>query len=98
MPSAIPADPTPDALFELRKVAFGLALRQLRLDKGFTQEQLAWATGISPIFISNLERGYKEPCLNTIATLCESLKIPVGDLMLIYDALLRKLQQQGPKS
>jgi transcriptional regulator with XRE-family HTH domain len=77
-----------------RQSAFGAALRADRLEKAVTQEQLAWATGISPIFISNLERGLKEPCLNTIATLCEALNVPISDVMLACEKALRRLPRQ----
>ncbi len=42
---------------ELPAVSFAALLRQLRMEARLTQEELAYAAGLSPRSISDLERG-----------------------------------------
>ena len=60
---------------------FGKRLRQLRLDAGWTQEQLAEAAGITTTYTSDLERGTKVPSLTIALRLSRAFKIPVGELL-----------------
>jgi transcriptional regulator with XRE-family HTH domain len=53
--------------------AFGKRVRELRLEKGMTQEQLAEAAGLHPTFISNVERGYRNSTLSTLVRLADAL-------------------------
>ncbi|PRA54708.1 MULTISPECIES: helix-turn-helix domain-containing protein [Pseudomonas] len=55
---------------ELKK-AFGLAVRDIRLSKGLSQEAL----GPSQPFVSDLERGIKSPSLEKIHDLASSLGV-----------------------
>ena len=52
---------------------FGKRLRQLRLDAGWTQEQLAEAAGITTTYTSDLERGTKVPSLTILLRLSRAL-------------------------
>lgn len=60
--------------------AFGVALSKLRIEKGFTQEQLGFETELTRTYISLLERGIKSPTLDTLAALCKTLKITLATL------------------
>ena len=62
-------------------IAFGAVLREYRLEQEMTQEQLAWNSGVDRKFIGALERGLKEPCLETIIKLTHILEIPLGEFM-----------------
>ena len=55
------------------KVAFGHALRQIRLARGVTQED--FSTVSSRTYISSLERGIKSPTLEKVDSLAEALEI-----------------------
>lgn len=55
--------------------AFGQRVRELRLEKGMTQEQLAEAAGLHPTFISNVERGYRVPTIVTLLKLADGLNM-----------------------
>jgi len=59
---------------------FGKRLRQIRRQKDITQEQLAEAVGISPTFLSNLERGINGPSFEILEKLSQVLHVPVRDL------------------
>ena len=54
----------------------GLNFRRMRNDNGWTQEQAAERTGVSQQYISDLERGRRNP---TVLTLHE-LTAPFGKL------------------
>lgn len=73
---------------ELR--AFGCALQKHRKAKALTQEQLSWQTKIDRKFISSLERGVKEPGLQTILKLTRALEIPVAAFMAEVAAFLEE--------
>lgn len=74
---------------ELR--AFGHALRKHRQAKSLTQEQLSWQTKIDRKFISALERGIKEPGLQTILKVTRALDVPVGVFMSDVAACLEEI-------
>lgn len=59
-------------VFSMREQgAFGRALRQVRIAKGWSQYQLPPAVGLR--HISDLERGVKEPSARTIEVICRRM-------------------------
>lgn len=58
---------------------FGLRLKELRLEKGYTQEKLAWQANIEPMHISKIERGIINTSLSQILNLAKALKISPKD-------------------
>ena len=58
---------------------FTCRLKQFRLAKGLTQEQLAEAIGMSPVFISHVEAPNvdRTVSLGTLFSIAEALDIPV---------------------
>lgn len=54
---------------------FGRILRKQRLDKGLTQEELAFRAGMSVPYLSDLERGKWNPSLAVIIDLARGLDI-----------------------
>ena len=59
---------------------FGKRLRQVRRQQDITQEQLAEAVGISPTFLSNLERGINGPSFEILEKIAQVLHVPVREL------------------
>jgi len=55
--------------------AFGKVLKRVRLEKGVTQEHLAQESGYHPTYISQIERGQKNPSVNTIFRFAKVLEI-----------------------
>lgn len=55
-------------------VAFGRALYSLRIEKDFSQEELSFRSDIDRSFLSQIERGEKEPCLGVIFKLSKALE------------------------
>jgi transcriptional regulator with XRE-family HTH domain len=60
---------------------FAANVRQLRMDGGMSQEQLAGRTGLHPTEISRLERAVREPRLGTIVRLARGLDVGVERLV-----------------
>ena len=61
-------------------VRFGKRIRRLRTERGWTQIDLAVHTGLGRVFISDLERGKKEPCLRSIEILAIGFGMTVPQL------------------
>ena len=59
---------------------FGKRVRYLRRDRDMTQEQLAELADLSVNFISQIERGYSSPSLETIIKFAKALEVDVGEL------------------
>lgn len=55
------------------KKAFGLALKEIRIEKGLTQEDFALVS--SRTYLSMLERGLKSPTLEKIDDVCSVLGV-----------------------
>lgn len=62
------------------RVTFGQRLRELRKERGFSQEAFADHCGFARSYMSRLERGAGNPSLDAIQTLADALQIEVVDL------------------
>ena len=61
--------------------AFGACLRELRQEKGCSQEQLAMKCELDRTFISLLERGHRQPSLSTILIIASALDTKPEDIV-----------------
>ena len=61
---------------------FNEKLRNLRKQKGITQEELAGKAGISTSFIGHIERGEKIASVETLAALSESMDMDLNYMIL----------------
>lgn len=61
--------------------SFGEVLKQLRQDRGLSQEELGFASGYHRTYISLLERGEKSPSLRTIFRLAQALKVEPSEMV-----------------
>lgn len=52
-----------------------------RIKAGLTQEKLAAECSMDRAYVSEIERGLKEPCLSTLLKLGQVLLISSGDLL-----------------
>jgi transcriptional regulator with XRE-family HTH domain len=59
---------------------FGRALRQLRLDAGLTQQELADRVGIGVEYVSRLENGHRGARWHTVMRLLRALDATLADL------------------
>lgn len=56
-------------------------LRALRHDEGLSQEALAHIAGLHRTYISDLERGTRNPSIAVVDTLARALAVPAGKLL-----------------
>lgn len=61
--------------------AIGKKIRTLRLDQDLTREELSEQAGISSTFLGDIERGSKEPSLQTLVKLAAALKLQLRELV-----------------
>ncbi|MBJ6727377.1 response regulator [Geomesophilobacter sediminis] len=61
--------------------AFGVVIRRLRRDHGFSQEKLSVYSGLDRTFISNIEGGKQQPSLVSIFAFANALKISVSAIL-----------------
>ncbi|HVD40219.1 MAG TPA: helix-turn-helix transcriptional regulator [Solirubrobacterales bacterium] len=73
-----------------RAQAFGDALRQLREERGLSQEAAALACGIDRAYFGKLERADKVPTLTTLWKIADALDTLPSDLLARAERLLQK--------
>lgn len=81
-----------------RRLAFGSALREVRLRKEIAQEQL----GASQSFVSTVERGIRSPTIAKMEEFAERLGVNPATLMILMqvgldgdeDALLKRIRDE----
>lgn len=61
--------------------AFGERLRELRVERGVSQDELAGVTDVHSTAIGRLERGAREPRLTTILRVARGLGVEPGELL-----------------
>jgi len=60
---------------------FGKAVKELRLKKGMTQQQLANACGLDISHVGQIERGQRNPTLGVMQGLASILGVRLSDLL-----------------
>lgn len=75
MPPRTKADRTKEG------IAFGKRVRELRRERGWSQEQLAEAAGMNWLQVGHIERGSSDPKLSTIVKLAKAFRIHPADLL-----------------
>ena len=65
--------------------ALGKAIRQLREERGMTQEALAHEAGVTVGHMSMIERGHSNPTWATVRRLAKGLDTLVADLAELAD-------------
>lgn len=69
-----------DNVHNPQRAAFGARVRELRLARGLSQEQLAERAGLHRTYISSLERGQRNVGLDNILDLAAALEVPAAHL------------------
>jgi transcriptional regulator with XRE-family HTH domain len=60
---------------------FGRSIRSHRKQRGLSQESLAEASGLSRNYISDIERGVRNPSLLALVAIARALRMPLRDLL-----------------
>lgn len=62
------------------RVAFGARVRELRLERGLSQEQFALIADLDRTYVSGIERGRRNPTLDVLDQIAGALKVALRDL------------------
>lgn len=60
---------------------FGSTVRRLRIDRGWTQERLAEASGLTTTYVGQVERGVRVPSLTVVLKLARGLAVSPAELL-----------------
>lgn len=66
---------------ELNYSIMGMRLKQARIDKKLTQEDLAEKLDVSVAYISRVERGTTQINLKRLAEICNALEVSQGEIL-----------------
>jgi transcriptional regulator with XRE-family HTH domain len=70
---------------------FGERLRKIRIEKGFSQEALAYSSGLTLSQIARIERGLINTSLSTVFVISRTLQI---DLKYLFDFELPTFERE----
>lgn len=56
-------------------------IKELRLERGWSQEHLADVCGVHRTYIGDIERLRRNVCLDNLEKIATGLKVPVADLL-----------------
>ena len=59
----------------------GIKLRQIRVRKNLSQEQVAKAAGYSITYYAGIERGEENPTITVLENICKALKINISTIV-----------------
>jgi transcriptional regulator with XRE-family HTH domain len=65
--------------------ALGRAIRELRTERGMSQEAPAHAADTHPTWISHLESGTKNPSWGLVRRLCAALGVSLSELVALVE-------------
>lgn len=60
---------------------FGRSIRMRRKQRGMSQEDLAEASKLSRNYVSDIERGVRNPSLLALVRLSRALRLPLRDML-----------------
>lgn len=76
---------------------FGKTIKRYRIQRGLTQKELAEEAGITPSYLSSLEKGKKEPSIALIKKICNVLKLPYEIMFWESVEINKELSKQDRK-
>lgn len=88
------------------KFLLGKRLRQIRIQKGYTQQTLAQKADIGTVYLGEIERGLKMPSLNIFIKIIEALEVSADYVLrdalssgssYIFDEITDKLKDLTPQ-
>lgn len=88
------------------KAELGKTLRQVRVEKNYSQHALAEKAGIGNVYLGEIERGLKMPSLNSFIKIIEALDVSADYVLRgevtsgkehIYDEITQKMKGLTPQ-
>lgn len=74
--------------------AVGERLRELREDRGLTQERLAAEAGVHRTFVGKVERGESATTVDTVAVFCSAMDLSLAEFFESFD---EGFKMSGPR-
>ena len=68
---------------------FGSVVRSQRQSAGLSQEELAHRSGLHRTYVTDVERGARNPSLNSIKKLSDALRVSLSDLFSLVEGVER---------
>jgi len=63
----------------------GRAVKEIRARQGLTQEQVASASGLHPTYVSDIERGARNPSWEAMTRLARGMGVAIHEIARAYD-------------
>jgi len=76
----------------MHRTLFGAVIKKLRVQRGYSQEQLASFSELERTFISMLERGIKQPSLKTIGSLARAFGLKNYELLHLVEQEIHSVE------
>jgi len=76
----------------------GETLRAVRLRQRRTLREVSAAARVSLGYLSEIERGHKEPSSELLASICEALDIPLSEVLLMVSDTLRRQERLAERA
>ena len=70
------------------KFDYGERLRQLRCERGLTQEEVSLRADITVSYYGQLERGTANPTVSTLNKICGAMNVSMADVFTVSDTNL----------
>ncbi len=70
---------------EIESITIGAVLRKIRKATYFTQEELAFKSGLDRTYISMLERNIKQPTITTIFLLATAMEMKPSEFVRLLE-------------
>jgi transcriptional regulator with XRE-family HTH domain len=83
--------PSPNAV----RHALGVNVRRGRTSAEFTQEQLAYASGLPRSTITRIEKGEREPRISTLIAIAVALDAPLCSLLVALPGVVANEHAKG---
>jgi len=76
----------------------GETLRGVRLRQRRTLREVSAAARVSLGYLSEIERGHKEPSSELLAAICEALDVPLSDIFMAVSDSLRRQERMADRT
>ena len=71
----------PAVVTQKHRKLLGGGIRKYRKRAGLTQERLAEKVDLNPVYLGQIERGYKVPTVDVLLRLSKALKVRLRDIV-----------------
>ncbi len=76
---------THDPAVSVEQLVLGRAVRELRARRAYSQEQLAFHSGLHRNYVGAIERGEINPTFKTLLTVAAGLSLPLSEVVGLYE-------------